>query len=89
MRTALGRCTRVPQRNSQRNSRLRHKAFELELAGHDLVEFDFDVFGLGLAVAAELAALHGAVLAVEDTPGGGATFTLTFLGKKARKNPKP
>ena len=46
-------------------------------------------FGLGLAVAAELAALHGAVLAVEDTPGGGATFTLTFLGKKARKNPKP
>ena len=35
-------------------------------------------FGLGLAVAAEIAALHGAALAVRDTPGGGATFTLRW-----------
>ena len=33
-------------------------------------------FGLGLAVAQELAALHGGRLACTDTPGGGATFTL-------------
>lgn len=41
-------------------------------------------FGLGLAVAAELAVLHGAALAVQDTPGGGATFTLTFGAKPKR-----
>lgn len=35
-------------------------------------------FGLGLSVARELARLHGATLSVHDTPGGGATFTLTF-----------
>ena len=35
-------------------------------------------FGLGLAVAAEIAALHGAALAVRDTPGGGATFTVRW-----------
>ena len=34
--------------------------------------------GLGLAVAQELAQLHGAVLRVSDTPGGGATFTVQF-----------
>lgn len=33
-------------------------------------------FGLGLAVAQELAALHGGRLWVQDTPGGGATFIL-------------
>lgn len=33
-------------------------------------------FGLGLSVAQEIAAMHGAVLALSDTPGGGATFTL-------------
>lgn len=32
--------------------------------------------GLGLAVAAELAALHGGRLWVEDAPGGGAAFCL-------------
>lgn len=35
-------------------------------------------FGLGLAVAAEIAALHGAALTVQDTPGGGATFTVRW-----------
>lgn len=35
-------------------------------------------FGLGLSVAQELARLHGATLSVSDTPGGGATFVLTF-----------
>lgn len=35
-------------------------------------------FGLGLAVAQELAALHEGTLAVKDTPGGGATFTLSL-----------
>ena len=34
--------------------------------------------GLGLAVAQELARLHGAALHVSDTPGGGATFTVQF-----------
>ena len=33
-------------------------------------------YGLGLAVAAELAALHSGRLWAEDTPGGGATFCL-------------
>ena len=35
-------------------------------------------FGLGLAVAAEIAALHGATLRVTDTPGGGATFAVCW-----------
>lgn len=33
-------------------------------------------FGLGLAVATELAGLHSGELSVHDTPGGGATFEL-------------
>ena len=35
-------------------------------------------FGLGLSVALELARLHGGTLTCTDTPGGGATFTLTL-----------
>ena len=35
-------------------------------------------FGLGLAVARELAALHGGTLYVRDAPGGGACFVLTL-----------
>jgi len=33
-------------------------------------------FGLGLAVAQELAAVHGGRLWLTDTPGGGATFSV-------------
>ena len=39
-------------------------------------------FGLGLAVAAEIAALHGAALQLQDTPGGGATFTLCWARQR-------
>lgn len=35
-------------------------------------------YGLGLSVAKEICELHGGVLAVSDTPGGGATFTITL-----------
>lgn len=35
-------------------------------------------FGLGLAVAKEIAALHRATLTVTDTPNGGATFSIAF-----------
>lgn len=35
-------------------------------------------FGLGLAVASQIAALHGATLRVRDTPGGGATFVVAW-----------
>ena len=35
-------------------------------------------FGLGLAVAQELAAIHSGRMAVTDTPGGGATFSVFF-----------
>lgn len=38
-------------------------------------------YGLGLAVAAELTALHQGRLWVDDTPGGGATFCLELPGQ--------
>lgn len=44
----------------------------------DVSRTDKQHCGLGLAVAQELAQLHGAVLRVSDTPGGGATFTVQF-----------
>ena len=34
--------------------------------------------GLGLAIVAQVAALHGAGFSIDETPGGGATATLTF-----------
>lgn len=37
-------------------------------------------FGLGLSVAHELARLHRATLSIQDTPGGGASFTIQFPG---------
>lgn len=36
-------------------------------------------FGLGLSVAKEIANIHDAHIFVCDTPGGGATFTVSFL----------
>jgi len=41
-------------------------------------------FGLGLAVASELAKQHGARLTLTDTLGGGATFTLAFFKISAK-----
>lgn len=35
-------------------------------------------FGLGLAVASQIASLHGAILRVQDKPGGGATFVVEW-----------
>lgn len=37
-----------------------------------------DHFGLGLSVALELAKVHGGEVTVSDTPGGGATFTISL-----------
>ena len=34
--------------------------------------------GLGLSIAASVALAHGGTIAYSDTPGGGATFTLTL-----------
>jgi len=34
--------------------------------------------GLGLSIVQRIAEAHGATLRIEDTPGGGATFRLTF-----------
>jgi signal transduction histidine kinase len=35
-------------------------------------------FGLGLWIARQLATLHGGTIAVDSTPGGGATFVVTL-----------
>lgn len=40
--------------------------------------------GLGLAIVAETAAIHDASVAVEDRPGGGARFRLSFMGGNRR-----
>jgi len=39
---------------------------------------DPEHFGLGLSVALELARVHGGDVTVSDTPGGGATFTISL-----------
>ena len=45
-------------------------------------------FGLGLAVAEELAKLHGAALTVSDTAEGGTTFTLCMPGQADNLPPR-
>ena len=45
-------------------------------------------FGLGLAVAEELAKLHGASLTVSDTAEGGTTFTLRMPGQADNLPPR-
>lgn len=44
----------------------------------DVSRTDRSHFGLGLSVARELAAIHSGRIAVSDTPGGGATFTVVL-----------
>lgn len=58
----------VPDRDKQR-------IFRRFARGHE-AEDGARHYGLGLAVAAELAALHSGRLWVEDAPGGGAAFCL-------------
>jgi len=42
--------------------------------------------GLGLAISSAICRVHGGNLKVEDTPGGGATFTASFVLKKGTNN---
>lgn len=42
-------------------------------------------YGLGLAVAREIADLHGGTLTVSDAPGGGAAFTIRLAVKQAAR----
>ncbi len=45
--------------------------------------------GLGLAIVAAVANAHHATVEIESTPGGGATFVLTFKGKPQRLQNRP
>ncbi len=44
----------------------------------DRARRDREHFGLGLSIASELVKLHGGVLSLHDTPGGGCTFRILF-----------
>ena len=44
----------------------------------DVARHDSDHYGLGLSVAHEIVSHHHGKLSVHDTPGGGATFTITL-----------
>lgn len=46
----------------------------------DAARNDSGHFGLGLSIAREIMRAHHGTLTVHDTPGGGATFTLTLPG---------
>ncbi|HWS16169.1 MAG TPA: ATP-binding protein, partial [Candidatus Methylomirabilis sp.] len=43
--------------------------------------------GLGLAVAYDIVTAHGGTIDVEDTPGGGATFTLELPIQRGIRDP--
>ena len=43
--------------------------------------------GLGLAIVRTIATAHGGDVGVEDTPGGGATFTITFPHRRPQAHP--
>lgn len=50
----------------------------------DTVSPDDDGFGLGLAIVSAIARAHDGVVVVEDSDGGGATFTLTLPDRAVR-----
>jgi signal transduction histidine kinase len=46
--------------------------------------------GLGLHIARQFARMHRGAIALSDTPGGGATFTVSFpLASEAAEQPAP
>jgi two-component system, NtrC family, nitrogen regulation sensor histidine kinase NtrY len=53
---------------------LRHRVFEPYFTTKS------DGTGLGLALVRQTLEAHGATIRVEETPGGGATFTIVFAG---------
>jgi two-component system nitrogen regulation sensor histidine kinase NtrY len=53
---------------------LRHRVFEPYFTTKS------DGTGLGLALVRQTLEAHGAAIRVEETPGGGATFAIVFLG---------
>jgi len=49
---------------------------------------DDDGVGLGLAIVAQVMAMHGGLVDVTDTPGGGATITLGFPEARPADHPE-
>ncbi len=56
----------------------RLRIFERFSRGSSARRTDTDGAGLGLAIANAIAAAHGGSLQLQDTPGGGATFTISI-----------